>query len=138
MEPLDFLEIANDLQYSSKEAGVRTAVSRAYYAVFNYVRSYLAENNISLSNRHVHQHLYLCVKNSGVSGTRSVGQTIDELRADRQEADYEMESDRWKEKTCQLLVLKARLAIKEFQKYEGQMLVDGARDYLVNVLKVSV
>ena len=138
MDPLDFLKIASDLQCSSEEAGVRTAVGRAYYAIFNYVRAYLAENNINLPNHGIHQNLYLCVKNSGVNGARDVGQTIDELRADRQEVDYEMESTRWREKTCELLVLKAGLAIEEFQKCEGQVFISGARDYLVNVKKVPV
>ena len=57
MDPLDFLEVAGDLQYSPKEAGVRTAVGRAYYAVFNYVRSYLAKNDIVLSGPNVHWNL---------------------------------------------------------------------------------
>ena len=67
-----------------------------------------------------------------------MGQTIYELLGDRHEADYEMGSTRWREKTCELLVLKARLAIEEFQKCEGQTLIDGARNHLVNVERLSV
>lgn len=138
MNPTGFLKIANDLQYSPEEAGVRTAVGRAYYAVFNYIRAYLAANNIVLPNKDVHQNLYLCVKNSGVDGIRGVGKAIDDLRGDRHDADYEMESTRWKEKTCELLVLKARLALEDFRKCEGQMFIDGARNYLVNIKNVPV
>ncbi len=138
MEPIDFLKIASDLQCSPEEAGIRTAVSRAYYAVFNYVRSYLAENNIVLPNHDTHKYLYRCVKNSGVNGTRDVGQTIDDLRGDRREADYEMRSTRWRGETCEVLVHKARLAIEEFQKCEGKTLIDGARNHLVNVEKLSL
>jgi len=138
MEPLDFLKIASDLQSSPEEAGIRTAVSRAYYAVFNYVRTYLAENNIMLPNRETHKYLWRGVKNSGVNGTRDVGQAIKDLLGDRHEADYEMGSTRWREETCEVLVDKARLAIEEFQKCEGQTLVDGIRNHLVNVEGISV
>ncbi len=138
MDPTDFLKIASDMQCSSEEAGVRTAVGRAYYAVFNYIRAYLVENNIVLPNKNVHQNLYLCVRNSGIAGMRGVGEAIDDLRGDRHDADYEMESTRWKEKTCEMLVLKARSTLEDFRKCEGQMFIDGARNYLVNIKNVPV
>jgi hypothetical protein len=43
MDPLDFLKVADNLKNSPDEAERRTAVSRAYYSVFNCIKSYLVQ-----------------------------------------------------------------------------------------------
>lgn len=38
MDPTDFLNFAKKFRYSSDEASIRTAISRAYYYVYHYMR----------------------------------------------------------------------------------------------------
>ena len=133
MDPLDFLRVADTLSNSAEEAEIRTAVGRAYYAVFNYIRSYLAANNLRLSNHQIHDKLPKCIMNSGINDIQHVAQKLEELRHDRIEADYEMHSHDWNPDTCTLIVDKARETVNNFQAYESPELVSGARNYLVNV-----
>ena len=136
MNPLDFLDVAENLKCSEKEADIRTAIGRAYYAIFNYVRFYLAKNGLAFPNYEVHKHIALSIKWSGVPEAKEVGKTIGDLCDDRHDVDYEMEPDDWKTPdlidNCKLIVLKAQDTIQKFKKCEGATLVAGARNYMVS------
>lgn len=136
MDPCDFLAVVDALKNSSQEAEIRTAISRAYYAVFNYIRSYLTANNLDLPNYRIHHRLPLCIRNSGVQGSRDVAQNVEDLRDDRLDADYDMQLTGWNPDMCALLADKARETINDFRACQGPELVSGARNYLVNVLRL--
>ena len=53
MNAKDFLEVAKKLQNSEVEAERRTAISRAYYATFNYVKGFLKNENIAILKRRI-------------------------------------------------------------------------------------
>ena len=73
-----------------------------------------------------------------MQGSRDVGRNVEDLRDDRFDADYDMQLTGWNTDTCALLVDKARGTINDFRACEGPELVSGARDYLVNVLRLTL
>ena len=130
MNPLDFLRVADALRHCTGEAEIRTVAGRAYYAVFNFIRSYLADNQIRLSNKKVHELLPLCIKNSGIEEAKEVGKKVGELGDDRIEADYEMGIEWAGDRTSLVLIKKAREAVEGFQSCRGPALLDGVKSYL--------
>jgi uncharacterized protein (UPF0332 family) len=134
MDPLDFFATANRLKISQQEADIRTAIGRAYYAVFNYIRSYLASNNITLKHNFAHRDLQTSIRNSGINEARELAQKIQELYDERRNADYEMGMTGWNTKDCNLLVFKAQMVIRSFQNHEGPDLISGVKSYLRNTL----
>ena len=133
MDPRKFLTVADALKHSSQEAEIRTAVSRAYYALFNHIRGYLAANNIELQDYRVHIILRRSIKNSGVQGAKAVARKMEDLWDDRRDADYDMQSTGWTRDTCVTIVDKAREALTEFQSCQGQDLINGVRRHLIDV-----
>jgi uncharacterized protein (UPF0332 family) len=129
MEPLDFLPVADKLKDSSNEAERRTAVSRAYYAVFNFVKSYLVQNRIPFSSSGEHGQLTRYLFNSGIKEVEQLSRMIDDLRTDRNEADYNMDSTRFNQNTCILLYLKAQKVIEVFQRCKGRNIIEGINKY---------
>ena len=130
MDPLDFLRVADNLKDSSDEAERRIAVSRAYYSVFNCIKAYLVQNRIHIpsdASRHVQLTRYFW--NSGIKEAEQLSRTIDDLRTDRNEADYDMDSTRFNKNTCILLFLKAQKAIEGFQCCKGRTLIEGINNY---------
>jgi hypothetical protein len=134
MNPLDFLRVADTLKDCKGEAEIRTVAGRAYYAVFNLIKLYLAAHQIKLRRREEHRLLPLCIKNSGVEEAKEVGAKVGELRDDRYEADYEMDAHiNWgdEEYTSLALVEKACEVARGFQSCRGPALLDGVKKYLI-------
>ena len=131
MDPLDFLRVANILQNSPGEAEIRTAVGRAYYAVFNHRKIYLAENGIVLPANNQHYKLPKYIRNSGVEEAKIVGQKLADLRDDRVDADYKMDLGGFNAETRDTLVGKARQAVADFQACCGPDLINGVKKYQV-------
>ncbi len=130
MDPLDFLGVADNLKDSSEEAERRTAVSRAYYSVFNCIKAYLVQNRIPVSSdASGHFQIIQYLWNSGVKEVEQLSRTINDLRTDRNEADYDMDSTRFNKNTCILLFLKAQKAVEGFQRCKGRTLIKGINDY---------
>ena len=130
MDPLDFLKVSDKLKNSAQEALRRTAVSRAYYSVYHCIRDYLVANRIISTKYHLaHEKLVTYLKYSGIEKVKELSQRVDELKTDRQEADYNMNSTRFNEKTCILLFCKAKDAIQEFQNCKGHPLIEGINKY---------
>lgn len=134
MDPLDFLRVANTLKDSAEEAELRTAVGRAYYAVFNHIRSYLASKNVRFENYRIHERLPMSIRNSGGEVAREVGSKFGELRDDRHESDYTMDKAEYEinTETCGMLVCKANQTIKDFDSCKCDELVDGVKAYMTS------
>ncbi len=100
MNPLEFLEVAKKLKDSLNESDRRTSVSRSYYSVFNYIRTYLEENSIPIPTFAGHEVLIQYLKHSGMSKGKMLGQMVEDLRTERNKADYDMKTQRFNNKTC--------------------------------------
>ena len=83
-EPLEFLNLAHDLANQGEEARFRTAINRAYYALFLIAR----EKTGVKGKRQVHRETINRVKRR--SGYRTAGDQLDRLFRLRVTADYEL------------------------------------------------
>lgn len=132
MEARDFLEVAKKLQDSENEAERRTAVSRAYYAAFNFVKGFLANAQITLptaATGHERAHQYLL--NSGLSEARKLADDLSALRLRRNDADYELLSPKYShdKKNSGLLCFKAEQFFEKFNSVDSASLIKGILDY---------
>jgi uncharacterized protein (UPF0332 family) len=132
MDGKDFLELAKKLQNSEVEAERRTSVSRAYYAIFNHVKSFLNIHNIKLpraaqAHEKAHQYLY----NSGIEEAEDLADTLDNLREKRNDADYELISPKYNHDklNCGLTCVKANQFFARFDKINPASLVKGITEY---------
>jgi uncharacterized protein (UPF0332 family) len=107
MDPRDFLVLAQQLAAASTEAAWRTAVSRAYYAVFHIARQLLEDLGfrVPLADR-AHAYLWLRLSNSGEPNVVQAGQILNDLRRDRNWADYDFRRY-FSQKASQNLTLRA-------------------------------
>ncbi|HEY2480361.1 MAG TPA: hypothetical protein VGI17_16730 [Solirubrobacterales bacterium] len=91
----DYLVLAKGLAEHPFEASRRSAVSRAYYAVFNSCRRWLEANVTSIDNRGAHEQVWETFKRAEHANepTRStwrlIGTLGDSLRSLRNQADYD-------------------------------------------------
>ncbi|MDO9013298.1 MAG: hypothetical protein Q7U84_00750 [Polynucleobacter sp.] len=88
IEPLDFYRFAINL-YESHESEIdsRVIIGRAYYSAFLYARD---SAGLSSKGSNGHQQVINYYKNLKDPTSRYVANAIDNLRAYRQDSDYEM------------------------------------------------
>ena len=113
MDPRDFLKVSTALRTSQGEADRRTAVSRAYYALFLSARRLLEAEAIALGRLHEDHRLvpdYL--RHSQNETLADVGDSIADLRRERNMADYDMDTTKFNQALCALLVEKARAGLQ--------------------------
>ena len=91
MNGRDFLSLAKQWAKSRSEAERRTAVSRAYYAAFHVAREIFEDFGFDVprSDR-AHKYLAFRLGNSGNNPLRQAGNQLDDLRSDRNRADYDL------------------------------------------------
>jgi uncharacterized protein (UPF0332 family) len=79
-----------------QEAKYRAAISRAYYAVFCRARHYLSSiDGISEPEYgNIHIHVKETFEKDPDKSRRHIGYNLDNMRQDRNAADYELDSDR--------------------------------------------
>jgi uncharacterized protein (UPF0332 family) len=113
MQGRDFLDVAKNLARSQIEASLRSAISRAYYAMLNSAVQFLIQLGFRVAQgpgKHgeVHHRLF----NSGIEPALKFSNMLDELRKRRNDADYNMNSaELQNQATCALWVANAELAI---------------------------
>lgn len=114
MQGKDFLEVAKTLIRSKFEASLRSAISRAYYALFNSAAQFLMDLGFSIDKGPgVHGTIRDRFYHSGTEQLIDFAQTLDELRTRRNKADYDMISKEFQNQAmCVLNVAGAELAIK--------------------------
>ncbi|MBM4141907.1 MAG: HEPN domain-containing protein [Nitrospira sp.] len=132
MEGRDFLNLAIKLQNAEDEAEHRTAVSRAYYAAFNHVKSFLYKCKIKLpkaAKAHVKAYQYLF--NSGLDEAEDLAEILDNLRNYRNDADYELISPKYQhnKKNCHLVCFQAEQFFNRFDKVDSIILEKGIWEY---------
>jgi len=134
MDPLDFLNFADSLKNSAEEAGRRSAISRAYYSVFHYIKAYLEEKGIPIpEDSTAHAKIPQYLRNAGLEEVRELGQSVDDLQEARIDADYSIDLPGPTANTCSLFILKAKMAVSTFDSFKGRGLVCGIRQYLARI-----
>jgi len=135
MNHLDFLNLADELKTAHDEAKLRSSVSRAYYAVYHHIRSYLVENNIvaqkaRLPHNMVHIFLFECAKYSGRQELEKLSRKVEAMKVNRERADYRVDLTTFNIKTCETIVCDCHRIIRDFDSNKGQELINGIRAYL--------
>src|SRR4051812_7227358 len=88
----DFLTLAARLALGAEEADWRTAVSRAYYAAFHAARSLLTDLGFAVPREErAHKYLAFRLTNAPVGRAPRVGLDLDNLRTERNRADYDLD-----------------------------------------------
>jgi hypothetical protein len=89
MDPRDFLTLAKKLSSAKSPAELRTAISRAYYSVFNFARDII--NNLGYSineGPNAHGDIKNQLSNSSDDELKQVGSNFGTLHTHRIRADY--------------------------------------------------
>jgi len=92
MNPRDFLTLANALAAGTTEAAWRSAVSRAYYAAFHAARLLLRDLGFRTPRGdQAHAYLWMRLSNCGNARLEAAGQKLQDLRRERNRADYDLD-----------------------------------------------
>ena len=88
----EFYDVGNHLKrYSKKEAYQRSAICRYYYSCFGPVKNYYEKSfRKTLSSKNAHTHLIDALKNSPFIEEQKLGKKLDDLRKNRNFADYRL------------------------------------------------
>jgi uncharacterized protein (UPF0332 family) len=90
MRPREFLDLAAQLAESVGPAAYRTAISRAYYAVFNTAEEFLERMGFSRPKRDYHVILQRRLLVSGDKELTKMGSDLGDFHVKRIRADYKM------------------------------------------------
>ena len=91
MNGRDFLDTARHLAGRNGEADRRSAVSRAYYAVFHAARDLLTALRFQTPRADkAHNYLYVRLNNCGERRVEDAAFRLDNLRGLRNQADYDV------------------------------------------------
>ncbi len=112
MDPRAFLTVTGNLHASGEEANRRTAVSRAYYALYLTAHQLLKAETLPLhdgpaDHRRVPEYLMA----SGNQEIENVGKVLQDLRHERVLADYRMNESKFNQNLCALIFAKARQSL---------------------------
>ena len=96
MNPDEFLNLALRLSNSDREADRRSAVSRAYYALFHTARLLLDACGVTCpQSAESHDRIAKCLQHSGVAEVVVAGRESNSLRTIRNHADYRLDDRRF-------------------------------------------
>lgn len=82
----EFIRLAEELINRSDEASLRSGISRAYYGVFCIARNKKGFKNSTHPN--VHKQVIMEYCNSYNPTEKYIGEVLDKLRKERNDADY--------------------------------------------------
>ena len=119
MEGKAFINTAQKLSQMRDEPALRSAVSRAYYAVYNFCIHLLSEFGIQFSKDYpVHEKLYFYFKNCTIPEMVTAADDLRVLRKRRNLADYDMASREFQSHlACQGDIIRAQSVILQIEKY---------------------
>lgn len=119
MEPKAFLDLAHNLSGQSEdEAALRTSVSRSYYALLNYISLFISNEGFFLpKDADKHKWIFQDLHNCNVQDIITIASALNDLREERNDADYELEITKFQEpNNSVLLYLKAKKAYDDLKK----------------------
>jgi len=128
MKPPEFLQVARDLLQKSEcsAAVARTAISRAYYAVYLSCRDFLAQEigaKVRTGMVSDHDWLQRMLLNCRVEEAVVVGRLLSNLHERRKVADYDMVTTTVDSKpAAQFIVEQAQIALDELLKCDTPQL----------------
>jgi uncharacterized protein (UPF0332 family) len=122
MKPKAFLDLAERLLKDSKcEASLRTCVSRSYYALFNSTEQFVRQYFPAVLSRSAedHEKVYAFLNHCGVDAIVQVASDLNDLRDQRNDADYKLDLDKFEGFGVGLLYKKAGIALQTFEMVIG-------------------
>jgi len=139
LKATEYLELADELVTRDQEAALRTAVSRAYYAVFNSIAGFYESQGIKFAhNDNKHRKYHDVLQNCGSTELQVLAETVASLHAERKKADYNLSDARLRKKqVCEAAVVSAHDCIKCFDLHRDKS-VEGARQYCAKVLRLPL
>ena len=94
MRPRAFHELATRLASSEDPADLRTAISRAYYAVYHVAREMLESASFRISKGPAgHAEVFRCLSNCGIPELQRMSSDLGDLRSRRNDADYDLKNE---------------------------------------------
>jgi uncharacterized protein (UPF0332 family) len=96
MEPVLFLDVAKKFLNTPSEAAYRSAVSRAYYAVFHVATNFLEKLGFKRTKGpQAHGEIPARFNNCGVADGEKIADLLHDLHRQRILADYDLKSDQF-------------------------------------------
>lgn len=129
MNPEDFLVLAERLAAGPDEASLRSAISRAYYAIFHMVLDDLGPIVEIPRDAAGHRILGRCLRNCGLPQAVTLAQTLDTLRDSRNVCDYRLDLAGPSPPTVAMRVTSARQFVTDYLALPRPALHDGVRAY---------
>ncbi len=96
VQPSEFLETASDLASGKREADWRSCISRAYYSLHHELRAVFVGKVarrllVKAGNtKPSHDFIIRCLRKCSDAEVRDIGDVLDELRTERNSADYDL------------------------------------------------
>lgn len=116
----DFLTFAKTIHNHKDEAARRSAVSRAYYALFHHIKSIVDSVVPSRPKRKLgaeeHERYIKYLQYSELEDAIYVGDKLKDLREERNDADYDLKLTKFDKNTCVLLCAMAESLCNEIDK----------------------
>lgn len=141
MNPREFQELAERLVLVERPAEIRTAISRAYYSVYNFVVEILKEIGFEVSEGPGgHGEAVQKLSNCGSVRVERVGSQLSDLRSKRIKADYRLDRrDVEMTKTAKAIVMQAGKMIKELDECrtgpDREEIIKGINEYISKLPK---
>ena len=131
MNHLDFLETAEKLITTKNptEADIRSAVSRAYYAVYHHALSWWKSHNFPDYRDRGHTKIQMALFNAGISDVRDFSREMSTLNRDRRKADYQL-ANQFNLRSGRATLERARSTIAVFDALDKVALEAGVKNYL--------
>lgn len=133
-----FLILAEKLAAATTEAEWRSAVCRAYYAAFHEARDALQSMGFATPRAELaHAYLWRRLENCGHSGLAAAGSRLNQLRRERNRADYDVNLNVARQDAA-AAVRSAEMIIKTFNSLNASELpaiTDAIRNYEQHVLR---
>ncbi len=114
-----YLMLAEELAQRTDEAALRSAISRAYYAVYCSAVAVLRREGVALPGLGVHQLVWSSYQTDPRRQRVNIGNVGNRLRVFRTRADYEATFVRLPETTIEALEL-ARRALRQIRMLEAE------------------
>lgn len=133
----EFQRSAERLAQGATEGNWRSAISRAYYAVFHYFRQWMLTHGLDIGRGgQVHNNLYVGLSNCGFAPVAVIGRRFEDLRKNRTDADYDLGTT-VSQPDAISHVQEARSLLTDFAAalgtLSGPLVVAGVRQYLQRI-----
>ena len=136
----DFLKIAERSVTGVLEADWRTAVSRGYYAAFHEARDFLIALGFQTPRADAaHAFLWRRLQNGGHVGLALAGSRLNQLRGERNQADYDIHRDLARDDAAAAVKSAAMIidTLHGLTADERRLITDAIKTYERDVLRES-